>query len=172
MGFNRKIVVISGSKSDHKQMKAGLKYLKGMQDLGQCKLAFPPIVASIHRNTDDVLAVARFLNLLGTIDVVITAAGMANQLTGTFDAYLRNTLKNTSIHVLGVAMRSEDPELTQTAQLSIKNVPGTKVIYQNWVGSEGFLDACKYAVEWKFPPIELKEPPTPGFVDLEEILNS
>jgi hypothetical protein len=42
--------------------------------------------------------------------------------------------------------------------MSIKHVPGTQVVFEDFVGEEGFLKACQMAVEGNLPEIKLKEP--------------
>jgi len=109
------------------------------------------------------------------IDVAIVGAGWANHLTGCCDAYLRFTLRSTDFSVVGVAF--DDPKSeqhTQAAILSITEVPGSQVIYKDkegvFIGSNGFLRACQFAVQGKFPVLFLPEPKATLDLSLEDTL--
>lgn len=159
MNKNR-ILVLVGSKSDLPQLVLGLAYLVGSQKADYLGL----VVASIHRNTEFVLALARVLagnDILGVsgddyrilyqireslgkdpTDIVIAGAGWANHLTGTFDAYERN--KNDDRRnresarrpvVVGFAIEDpKNPRHTEAAVLSMTEVPGTQVKYSDESG--------------------------------------
>ncbi|MFH0969637.1 MAG: phosphoribosylaminoimidazolesuccinocarboxamide synthase [Patescibacteria group bacterium] len=93
------------------------------------------------------------------VDRLIVGAGWANHLSGCDDAFLRNVLQDSHIRVYAVAFEDEDPEKTKAAISSIIHVPGTRVIFRDYVGAEGFLRACIHAVndrEEDLPVIELK----------------
>lgn len=116
--------------------------------------------ASIHWNTDQVLLKLRELNKAGNVDILITGAGWANHLSGTVDHYLRNALGDDHITVIGVSFESSnDPEATTAAKLSVSKVPKTQMIYGDadgqFVGPDGFLRACKFAVTGDLPRITL-----------------
>ena len=116
------------------------------------------------------------------------AAGWANHLTGTFDAYLRHTLKTRWPRVIGVAIEDTDEKLgwwqrmthTMAACLSIIGVPGTQVICASdrtddpcLVGEAGFLEACElaaglYLCADNLPP--LPTPKSPDFMDRHAVL--
>lgn len=156
-----------GSDSDLSQAHAGLKWLHDEVIGG--RVTVPMVVtSSIHRNGDKVIY---RLNQIAAgfqpCDVLVMAAGMANHLAGTADAWLRYVLRNTSVKVIGVAFEGRTQESTLAAQLSISQVPGTQVVYGDdqgpFVGSEGFLRACQFAVNGELPVIGLPMP-RPEFV--------
>ncbi len=152
----RKIAVIVGSKSDLTQCAAGLAFLD--QAVNNDKVEVLGItVASLHRNTNAVLKILRSLCNFG-IDAIIVGAGWANHLTGTCDAYLRYTLQDDKVVIIGVAFEDENNvDHTKAAILSITEVPGTQVVFNDYVGSDGFLKACELAVNESLPKISLKE---------------
>jgi phosphoribosylcarboxyaminoimidazole (NCAIR) mutase len=161
----RFITIIVGSKNDLKQCFKGLKWLF---EHGEEVLVKRIHVASQHRHT---LKVQEILtneveSLKGTAptDAIIVGAGWANHLTGCCDAFLRFHLKNATIPVIGVAFEDREKDLhTEAAILSITQVPGTQVIFEDadgqFVGEDGFLAACEFAAQGKFPQLVLKEPP-------------
>jgi phosphoribosylcarboxyaminoimidazole (NCAIR) mutase len=152
----RRVVVMVGSDSDLGQCADGLEYLYKQYELDNVDV-FVVVTASIHRNTDFVLEYLRKHHQ--EIDAMIVGAGWANHLTGTVDAYLRYTLKNDKTVVFGVAFKDENnPENTKAATLSITCVPGTQVVYKDYIGVDGFYMACRDAVEKELPKIKLKDP--------------
>ncbi len=200
-----RVLVLVGSKSDHAQLRAGLARLVNDDRVEFIGLA----TGSIHRNTAWVLALAKVVSGQGVpdefnddvllqqiyaivslepVDYVIVAAGWANHLTGTFDAYLRHTLKTRWPRVIGVAIEDTDEKLgwwqrmthTMAACLSIIGVPGTQVICASdrtddpcLVGEAGFLEACElaaglYLCADDLPP--LPTPKSPDFMDRHAVL--
>lgn len=74
--------------------------------------------------------------------------------------------------VFGVAFEDENDFVhTQAAELSITEVPGTKVIYKG-VGSDGFFQACKDAVDTdiELPEIKLKPAPESHRRNIDEAI--
>lgn len=162
----RRIVVMIGSDSDLKQAH------KGLECLYQCEREGLVIIEkvytnSIHRNTLLVLwrlfMIWAFSRFVKKIDCIIIGAGMANHLTGTCDAFLRNGLRDDKIVVIGVAFAGKNWDETLAAIVSIQQVPGTQVMFDQTthVGTEGFLYACKQAVGGELKRIDLK-PVKPG----------
>jgi len=156
----KKIGIMIGSDSDLPQCLAGLNYLKEAQKKGLCDVVII-ITNSIHRNTEEVLENLRMYSHL--LDAWIIGAGWANHLTGTCDAFLRYTLKNTATRVFGVAFRDDNNAGNNLAAcLSITRVPGTQVIYNKKnIGETSFFDACLKATESDFadlPPIKIGAP--------------
>ncbi len=171
----RKIAVMVGSDSDLKQCYGGLQYLQKAQKKGLCEVV-GVLTNSIHRNTEAVLNNLKELQEM-EVDVLIAGAGWANHLTGTCDAYLRNTMKNDRITVIGVAFgkmfptTSEETRKREAATLSISEVPGTQVVFEGFcIGEVGFRKACERAVEGDFPLIKLKEPKPAYWRTLNEAL--
>jgi len=175
----RRIAVIVGSRSDLPQCKTGLEVLQAARERGQIQGQIAAVrvwVSSIHRNTREVID---RLNTLPSIhppcDVIITAAGWANALTGIVDSYLRYALGDARIVVVGVAL--EDPgnvRHTQAAELSITEVPKTQVVYRDargiFLGADGFRRACEFAVSGELPKITLPEPPRAEDITLSEAI--
>ncbi len=159
----RRIAVIVGSKSDLKQCLDGLQLLATAKKHGEIEL-IDIRASSIHRVTRETLAHLESLSKMKPpIDVLLTAAGWANHLTGICDSYLRYSLNDTHIIVVGVAF--EDPsnnKHTLAAKLSITEVPGTQVVsgdgIRTFVGSEGFLRACRFAIKGQLPEVKLPKP--------------
>jgi phosphoribosylcarboxyaminoimidazole (NCAIR) mutase len=150
----RKIAVMIGSDSDLKQCVPGLEYLETKAMEGVIKNRPKVITCSIHRNTCLVLDHLRRL-AKSDVDCIIIGAGMANHLSGTCDAFLRNALKNDRLIVIAVAFKHNDRINTSTAVLSITRVPGHQMVFNNYIGEEGFLAACRFAVEGKLPAIAI-----------------
>lgn len=150
----RKIVVMIGSDSDLKQCENGLKYLDEAQKKGAVEVV-EVVTNSVHRNPDEVRERLVCYHKTDYVDALIAGAGMANHLTGWCDAYLRK-LKNCKIVVIGVAFLGKDPVHTRAARESIIYVPGTQVVFEEFVGASGFTRACQFAVESDLPKIELK----------------
>jgi len=156
----RLVAGVVGSESDiRKQFSAGVDVLDEALTAGQIELYQGcVIVSSIHRMTDDTIALAReFHNAVRKPDVVIIGAGKANHLTGTVDAYLRNTLKDGSVRIIGVAFEGENDVDNRTAVGSITQVPETQVIYNGFFGADGFADACRFAVSEDLGTITVPE---------------
>jgi len=152
----KRIGVMIGSDSDLPQCLMGLKYIEEAQKKGMCEVLII-ITNSIHRNTEEVLENLRLYS--HQLDAWIIGAGWANHLTGTCDAYLRYTLKNTNTRVFGAAFKDKSSRHNMAAALSITCVPGTQVIYnEHYVGQTSFCDACIQAVESDYnvlPPIKV-----------------
>lgn len=152
MEYKRKIGVIIGSDSDLAQCETGLRYLLAMENSGEIELAFVDIISQ-HRHTLVVQGILTAYSLQSNeekVDVLIIGAGMANHLTGCCDAFLRNVLKDKDINVIGVAFEDQESNKnTEAACLSISQVPGTQVRFDNtsYVGEAGFTRACHEAVE-------------------------
>lgn len=168
----RKIAIIVGSQSDLSQCLQGLEYLKRFE---KNIVVVGIYIRSQHRNMEAVKELLiELVNM--RIDIAIVGAGWANHLTGCCDAFLRYHLRSTSFPIIGVAF--DDPKNgkhTQAAILSITEVPGTQVIYQDeiapFIGPGGFLRACQFAVETEvFLPIPLPEPKKALDLSLEEAL--
>ncbi len=175
----RNIVIIVGSKSDLKQCRKGLEWLRDNENVVSVVKVH---IASQHRHT------WRVQNILEDLaaspnppDAIIAGAGWANHLTGCCDAYLRYTLRNDRIPVIGVAFQDKDNEdHTTAAILSISCVPGTQVVFtpngkdlvlQNeFIGEDGFYRACVHAATGELPKITLKDPPEQLDLSLAESL--
>lgn len=173
---DRRIMVVVGSDSDLPQCAQGLAYL---QELSGLSLVPDPMVLtmSIHRNTDDVLLFLRERHEKQDVDVLIVGAGWANHLTGTCDAYLRHTLRNNTIVVVGVAFEDQYSDIhTLAAKLSMTQVPGTQVVYKDdlcqiFVGGEGFSRACRFATDNPLPTITLADSRPTQCRRIQEVLN-
>jgi len=155
--MTKKIAVIVGSDSDLKgQCKPGLQYL--LAQAVESVSVVGVYTYSAHRNTDELLDLVAEL-AQDEVDVIIAGAGWANALTGLCDAYLRYYLQDSDVVVIGVAFEdSENIQHAFAAHLSITELPpGNKVAYDKYVGEEGFLRACRFAVEGNMPVITLPE---------------
>jgi hypothetical protein len=179
----RRIAIIVGSKNDFAQCEKGLEWLENNQD----KISVMQVyVASQHRHTNRVQEILTDLSVSSSPpDAIITGAGWANHLTGCCDAYLRYTLHDNKILVIGTAFEDlkQMSELeinpfdnhNSAAILSITCVPGTQVVYRDssgkhFCGADGFYRACVYAGTGKFPQITLKEIPEQLNLSLTEAL--
>ncbi len=164
----KKIAIILGSRSDLKQCLEGLKLLKK-----QSKFKVMVHIRSQHRNTLSLQKLLLELSFL-KVDVIIAGAGWANHLTGCTDAFLRYELKNNFTRVIGVAFEDKNDERhTQAAILSITEVPGTQVIYKDFVGPNGFLKACELAISPEldtFPDIKIPDPKAAEDLSLDEAI--
>jgi phosphoribosylcarboxyaminoimidazole (NCAIR) mutase len=164
----RKIAIILGSESDLSQCDKGFKLLSNSETE-----VVGVYIRSQHRNTPSLQQVLAELSQM-KIDAIIAGAGWANHLTGCCDAYLRYTLRDDKIVVIGVAFADEkNLRHTQAAVLSMTEVPGTQVVYKDsdkvFVGRDGFFRACKMAIN-ELPKIKLPEPKPPIDLSLVEAL--
>lgn len=159
----RRVVAWIGSDSDLPQARDGIQFLVDADSREEIKLV-SVITASIHRHTESSLALMRWLSRSSMCDVIVTGAGRANHLTGVLDSFLRYDLQDSEIVVVGVGF--EDPkndDYRETAYRSIRDVPGTQVVMGDddgpYLGSNGFLRACIYAVQGELPSVMPKSPP-------------
>lgn len=163
----RKIGIMIGSLSDFDQCLKGFEYLIKMVEKGLAEVYWVD-ASSQHRHTLIVQSILTQYSRVPAdekIDALITGAGWANHLSGCDDSFLRYTLQDSDITVIGVAF--EDPKnLTHTraAILSSSEVPGNQMILENdkgesLIGEEGFLWACQHAVEGNLPKVKAKTPP-------------
>jgi phosphoribosylcarboxyaminoimidazole (NCAIR) mutase len=172
----RRIALILGSKSDLPQCCKGLELLEAARLRGEIEMSRGVVVSSIHRATDETLKHLRFLSRdEESLDVLITAAGWANHLTGMCDSYLRYELYNSRIVVVGVALEDLDNNChTLAAKLSITEVPGNQVVFdderKNFIGSDGFKRACEFAMNGLLPTITLPSPRPQETFSLKEAI--
>lgn len=160
--MKRRIAVMIGSDSDLPQCQSGLLFLQQASDEGRVDVSGGIRTMSVHRNLPAVLRYLEERHKWNDVDVIIAGAGWAAHLPGVIDAYLGYALGDRRIAVIGVGF--EDPEDSRhsvAAELSISEVPGTRVIhrddYGQFVGSDGFLRACQRAVSGEIPdPKEMK----------------
>lgn len=150
-----RIATMFGSDSDLEQAVEAHDFLIQLADDGRVEL-FDEWTNSIHRNPIDVLFKLAFL--IGKVDAIIVGAGRANQLTGCANAFLRNLFRDSYIVIFGVAIADPKNSLhTQAAILSITELPGSEVVFNNYVGAEGCLRATQDAASGIYPVITLKE---------------
>ncbi len=169
--MKRRIAVLIGSQSDLKQCGEGLKILKSAVEEEIVEVV-DLRASSIHRAMTLTLAHVRDK---ADIDVMITGAGWANHLTGVTDAYLRYALENTKVVVIGVAFEdAKNPKHTQAAILSITEVPGTQVVFEDaegeFSGPDGFRRACQFAVSGELPVLTIPEERPPVRFTLDEAI--
>ncbi len=170
----RKIAFITGSKSDLSQCRGGFELIKEYMENHPGEIEIVGVyVRSQHRNTLDVQELLRELVAM-EVDVVVIGAGWANHLTGCSDAFLRYTLKNDRLVVIGVAFDGGNEDRNKAAVLSITQVPGTQVVFEEnkhvYFGAVGFVKACLFAITGELPKLKLPEPRPIMDLDLEEAL--
>jgi phosphoribosylcarboxyaminoimidazole (NCAIR) mutase len=170
----RKIAFITGSKSDLSQCRGGFELIKEYMENHPGEIEVLGVfIRSQHRNTLETQELLRELADMGA-DVVIVGAGWANHLTGCSDAFLRYTLKNDHLVVIGVAFDGGKEERNKAAVLSITEVPGTQVVFGKdehvYFGAVGFFEACFFAITGELPKIKLPEPRPTMDLTLEEAL--
>lgn len=161
--MKRRIGIIVGSDSDLPQCRLGLLFLKRAVDDGEVEILGGVRTMSVHRNLPEVLRYLEHGNKFNDVDVIIAGAGWAAHLPGIIDAYLGYALGNRRITIIGVAFEDvKEPIHTEAATLSISEVPGTRVIYRDeeeqFIGYEGFLRACQYAVSGEIPDLKTMIP--------------
>ncbi|MDD5341094.1 MAG: phosphoribosylaminoimidazolesuccinocarboxamide synthase [Patescibacteria group bacterium] len=148
-----KIAIVIGSQSDLLQCQPGRDFLLGQMQRGNCNVDFN--IISCHRNPKELLG---FVQEESTPDVVIAGAGMAAALPGILKSLYVSGGK--AVPVIGVAFEGKNNAETLAAQLSIEKLPGSPVILGPdgvFTGGEGFMAACKYALESEFQPEAPKE---------------
>jgi phosphoribosylcarboxyaminoimidazole (NCAIR) mutase len=151
MGINStvkvpRIEVIVGSESDLCQTGTDMVSISGISDTHLS-------IISCHRNPDEL---RKFLKEKASkADVFIAGAGMAAALPGIVKAELC-ALGHVQIPVIGVAFKGKTEQDDQAAKLSIECLPGQPVELdpdgRAYFGPEGFLKACKSAVNDEFLP--------------------
>jgi phosphoribosylcarboxyaminoimidazole (NCAIR) mutase len=163
----RKLGIILGSVNDLVQCETGLKYLASAP---RVEVLFINVI-SAHRNRGKLLDFLTRLVETQAVDVIIAAAGWAAILPGVIEAFLRYEKQNISVHVFGVALEDlNNPIHTQAAILSITQLPGIKVVYNGYIGSQGFYRACRDAVEDNLSAIQLPVAKEPLELTLETAL--
>lgn len=182
MSQPRKLAIIIGSKSDFAQCTKGVRYLMKAEENGLIQIITPHpdhkiIVASVHRHKKYLFTEIIPFLIKEKVDAIICGAGWAAHLIGMIDSHLRFDERNDTITVIGVAFSDEKIQRhTDAAVLSISEVPGTQVIFDDivHVGARGMLYACEFAVEGDFPKITLpdldKSPH--GTFTFEEVLHT
>jgi len=165
----KKLAIIIGSESDLAQCLGGLILLRDHPEI-----TTNIFIRSQHRNALDLQQLLQEI-VQQKYNAIIAGAGWANHLTGCVDAFLRYTLKDTGIPVIGVAFSDKDDDRhTQAAILSITEVPGTQVVFKdeksNFIGSHGFWDACQFAISQELPKIKLPSPKEPRDFSLKQAI--
>lgn len=116
---------------------------------------------SVHWNHPELYTFLRDqVKVLQTVDVIVSGAGWAAHLPGMIDAILGKEFRNKMIHVIGVAFEDkQSARHTLAAELSISEVPKTRVIYAdsegNFIGADGFRRACVLAAIGDLPELEI-----------------
>ncbi|MBL7057847.1 AIR carboxylase family protein [Patescibacteria group bacterium] len=157
----RRVMVIVGSDSDLPQCARGLKHLIEAKTAGLITTIKGKeiITASVHRH---LLTVQRALLLRNELDVIIAGAGMAAHLPGMIDSILRYELEDYRLVIIGVAFSGKTKKANLAARLSISQVPGTQVVFEDghgfYFGEEGFSRACKFAISENLPIIKKPDP--------------
>ena len=168
------VSVVVASDTDFPQCLAGMKYLK--KAVFETKIVVAEICTiSDYRNPLSVLDYIKRENAMKSVDVIIAGSGCAAHLPGMLDAFLAHGLDNRRISVIGVGFEDfESARHTQAAELSISEVPDTRVIYQDaagpFMGSDGFLRACKLAVKGNFPKLGVRKSRQPKYRTLDQAL--
>lgn len=172
----RQILVVVGSDSDLPQCGAGLEVLQDFESRG-IVIVMCVYTASIHRNTEVLFEQLKEICTAQGVDVIIAGAGWAAHLPGMVDAYLRYTLADTHVVVVGVAFEDEhNSRHTEAAKLSISEVPGTQVVYRDeagqFVGPDGFRRACILAAEGGLPCVQLPRPRLEQARSIRQVLST
>ncbi|MFA6094693.1 MAG: phosphoribosylaminoimidazolesuccinocarboxamide synthase [Candidatus Paceibacterota bacterium] len=147
------IQVIIGSRSDLPQCKAGLDYLSEHAD-GNLN------VASCHRNAKRLRS---FLKKLSPdTSHLLCAAGNSAQLPGVSLSWLCE-FKLAHIPLIGIGLKGKTPRNDLEAVTAIEGLPGRPVVLNSqreaYFGPEGFLAACKAAVNDEFFPMKFDPKP-------------
>lgn len=170
MKNKRNLVVILGSENDLKQCEAGLMTLQAFERQNQNQIKLIVHIKNAHRHTSALQDLLTALSKKREPYVIIAAAGMAAILPGSVDSYLRYELKNTTIPVVGVALKGKNEEENLAATLSITKVPKTQVIFAG-EGTDGFHQACVMFCEREnYPEITLPKIPPSQTMSVGEAL--
>jgi len=159
----RKIAIIVGSKSDLSQCGLGLSLLKKYQEEKNDFEVVGIYVRSQHRNILETQELLRELSNM-KVNVAIIGAGWANHLTGCCDAFLRYTLKDDRLVVIGVGF--SDPENEAHTKAAILSMTDGFVL----AGENGFTSACTLAMYGPLPKIKIPDPRPTMDLSLEEAL--
>jgi phosphoribosylaminoimidazole-succinocarboxamide synthase len=140
------VEIVLGSTSDLPQTFLGRKFLDSMSGEVRVRLN----IISCHRNPEEL---RNYVKELPRNCIVIAAAGKAAALPGMLCSWLQHFGKG-DVPVLGVGLAGDTKNANMAAQLSIQELPGRSVIVTDhglpYFGKQGFLDACKAAVEQEF----------------------
>ena len=144
-----RISILVGSESDLGQIRTSCDMLAGFADIHLS-------VVSCHRNPTDLRMLVREPKTgLACSNIIIAGAGMAAALPGIVKSDLCE-FGFSNIPVIGVAFKGSTPEDDLAAKLSIKCLPGKPVELdpngEAYFGPEGFLAACKAALDDEFLP--------------------
>lgn len=149
----RRIEIVVGSESDIPQTISGLTYLDDTAD-------YRVSVLSCHRNPDELRRFAK--TRLLKANVVLPGAGKAAALPGIIKSELCK-LNHPEIPVIGVAFKGSTEEDNLAAKLSITRLPGQPVELAPdgtaYFAEQGFLAACRAAVEHEFLPKTIETKP-------------
>lgn len=147
----KKVIIICGSESD---LPAIIPICKRFLGPIKAYLNITIHVISCHRNPHELLEFIQQGNING-YDVIICAGGMALALPGVIDAWLHFCKK--TIPVAGVALGEPDSQALLAAQLSITQLPGQPVIFnettgQAYTGSDGLFELLERIRIGELPP--------------------
>lgn len=165
----RILAIMIGSDSDLPQCIEGFAYLLEMKAQGKVAIVSTD-TDSIHRHHDTTIENLCDHANLSRVDGIIAGAGMAAHLPGMLDSFARYQLRNDKVVIYAVAFEGKTEEETLAAILSIEKVPGHQMVFtREHVGSDGFLLACKKAVEEPLPLITVKNPPPHQKRSIEQV---
>jgi phosphoribosylaminoimidazole-succinocarboxamide synthase len=141
------VTILVGSDSDLHQTIAGCDFLKASG------VNFSLNVVSCHRNPE--LLRQHLMEIDSDTNIIIAGAGKAAALPGIVKSWLCH-FKRPEIPVIGVAFESKSVSDKMAAMYSIENLPEQPVELNSdgkaYFGSEGFVEACKAALENEFLP--------------------
>lgn len=148
----RKVAVIMGSDKNLGQCCQGLALLK--KAILDNTIEFKDIVTA-SANSDIGALFAHLTNLAATeCDVIIADAEVANRC----DSFLRYTLRNAKVAVIGVVFMDENPHRTIATTLNMREARHSSVLFdKEYVGENGFLKACFIAISGSLPEMKIKE---------------
>jgi hypothetical protein len=148
-------VVIDGNEN-LPQCIPGLEFLQKADELGEAIVC--EVVAASGRTMKDLIYLVN--GHQHRVDVWLVGGSGDNRLPNLLDDLLRFNFKNTYGVVVGVAFADyEDPTHHRT-QAAVKAITGnlvTQVVWNNFVATDGFLRAAKFAVHGELPKIILEK---------------
>lgn len=154
-----KILIIVESSDDLYQCWEGLKLLKRVED-EKC-ISVKVYIANQLRHTERLQWLLKSLFTMGSPpDVIITCSGSSNLLTGGTDGFLRYSIKDYSIPVIGVGIM--DDINNRAAYVRMACTKDTQAIIKDengiaFMGRPGFFQACIFALKGKFKKIIVSE---------------
>jgi len=167
----RRVVVVIDSKENLPQCVPGLEFLQKADKRGEVIVC--EVVTTSGRNMKDLINLVK--GHQHRVDVWLVGGSGDNRLPNLLDDLLRFNFRNTYGVVVGIAFADYEDPTHQRTQAAVKAITGnltTQVAWNNFVATDGFLRAAKFAVHGQLPNIILENDKRIVSNSLHEALSS